>query len=322
MPDPIVAPEAPAAPAPEAPVAPEVPAAPEAPPSAPAIPPAASDASLLDVAGLVNPDGSFVVDWHKSDKLPEDIRGSDSLAPIKNLNDLAKRTIHAEKMVGKNKIAVPKADASPEDIAAFQEAVGAAVPSLARPATADDYKFEVPEGLEGVFTDEKMKASRELAHGIHATQSQFEQFMQADAKATVEAQAAAEQERGRLHDEAVLALKKEWGEAYPERQHVVKRLIAEAFGADTTGHMNFLEKYAGDPDFVRFAATVGSRMVESKALVAELTQTTSVEATRKIADLNATPGYLSMSSDMTDAQRTEITRQIQAQYAIAYPKQQ
>lgn len=329
MPNPVVVPEA-------APVTPETPpAAPAAPetllsapestvvvPVAPAAPaaPEAAPASLLNIAGLVNPDGSFVTDWHKSDKLPEEVRGSESLGVIKSLSDLAKRTVHAEKMVGANKIAVPKADASPEDIAAFREAVGKAVPSLATPESVDGYKFDVPEGMETLFTDEKLAASKELALKIGATQSQFEQFMLADARAAAEAQAAAEQEASRKHDENVLALKKEWGEAYPERQHIVKRLIAEAFGSDSTGHMAFLEKYAGDPDFVRFAATIGSRMVESKALVAELTQSTSKEAIQKIKDLNATPGYMSMSSEMTDAQRTEITKQIREQYTIAYPE--
>ena len=330
MPDPVVAPEAvpdtvvtPVAPvvAPVAPVAPVV--APEAPVATPVAPVApGAPANLLDVAGLVNPDNSFVENWYESDKLSEEVRGAKSLAVIKNLDDLAKRTVHAEKLVGGNKIAVPKADASPEDIAAFQEAIGAAVPSLARPATAEDYKFEVPEGLEALITEEKMTQSKELAHKIGVTQSQFEQFMQADAEAAVAAQAAAQQTKDRLHDEAVLALKREWGpDAYPERQHIVKRLIAEAFGSDTTGHMAFLEKYAGDPDFVRFAATVGARMVESKAMVAELTQTTSTESLKKMNELRATPGYMSMASNMTDEQRTEITRQIREHSLIAYPTQ-
>jgi len=318
MPEPIVASESPVV----APIEPETPIADPEVPVSPVVSPVVSEtpsANLLDVAGLVNSDGSFVADWHKSDKLPEEVRGSESLSVIKSLSDLAKRTVHAEKMVGKNKIAVPKADATPEDIAAFQEAIGAAVPSLAKPATADDYKFDVPEGMETLFTDEKMTASKELAHKIGATQGQFEQFMQADTESAVAAQAAADQEKSRIYDENVLALKKEWGEAYPERQHIVKRLIAEAFGANNTGHMDFLEKYAGDPDFVRFAATVGSRMVESKALVAELTESTPHESIQKIKELRATPGYLSMSSDMSDEQRTEITSQIREQHLIAYP---
>lgn len=292
------------------------------PPAAPPADPSVKDApssTLLDVAGLVNPDGSLVADWYKSESLPEEVRGSESLGVIKSLADLAKRTVHAEKMVGKSKIALPKADADPAEWASFFEAVGKANPEYAKPASSQDYKFDVPEGLEDLYTEEKLNQTKEIAHKIGVTQSQFEQFMKADAEATAAAVQEARVEAERKHDEDVLALKKEWGEAYPERQHVVKRLISEAFGNNETKKMDFLQKFAGDPDFVRFAANIGSRLVESKALVAELTQSTPDQALREIEELRATTGYLSPSSDMTDAQRTEITSRIREKYKEAYP---
>ncbi len=286
--------------------------------SPPATPPAVAP-TLLSDAGLVNPDGTFVADWYKSDKLPEEVRGSDSLSVIKDLAGLAKRTVHAEKMVGKNKIVVPKADAPAEEWATFQAALAQANPALAVPDTAADYKFDVPDGLETVITDERLTASKELAKKIGVTQAQFEQFMAADAAQAIEAKQQAQIEADRQHDADELALKKEWGVAYEERVHVVKRLIAEAFGTDEPGKLDFLEKFAGNPDFVRFAAVVGSRMVESKALVAELTNSTPTESLERIRKLEATPGYMSMGSDMTDAQRTEITQQIRNEMQIAYP---
>ena len=311
------------APAPVAvadPPAGDPPATPPATPPVGATPPAASG-SLLDTAGLVNPDGTFIPEWYKSDNLPEEVRGSESLAVIKNLSDLAKRTVHAEKMVGKNKIAVPKPGADQSEWDAFQTAVGQANPALAVPAEAKDYKFDIPEGMESLFSDERMDASRTLAKEVGVTQAQFEKFMQADAAQAAELQAAQQQEVERKRDADELALKKEWGAAYDERIHVVKRLISEAFGSDNPGKMNFLQKFASDPDFVRFAADVGSKMVESKALVAELSQSTPNESLARIKELEATPGYRSPSSDMTDAQRTEITNQIREQYKIAYPEQ-
>jgi hypothetical protein len=285
-------------------------------------PPAAPvkvSAGLLDDAGLINKDGTFVNDWHLSESLPEDIRGSESLKVIKNLTDLAKRTVHAEKMVGKNKIAVPKQGAPESEWAAFHAAVGAANPALAIPSTPEEYKFDPPIGMEEIYTEERIKGSQAMAHKIGATKSQYEAFMQADAEQTAAAIAVQNQAIERKHDEDTLALKKEWGEAYPERQHVVKRLISEAFGNNETAKMNFLQKFAGDPDFVRFAANVGSKMVESKALVAELTQQTPNEAVGKIKQLRATPGYLSLDNSMTSEQRLEITQQIEEQYRIAYP---
>ena len=295
---------------------PAVPAA-AAVPATPASPPPA--ANLLDKAGLVNADGTFVADWHLSEDMSEDVRGSKSLAVIKNLNDLAKRTVHAEKMIGKNKIAVPKAGADQTEWDAFQAAVAQANPALKVPDTAADYKFDIPDGMESVITDERLTASKELAKAVGVTQAQFEQFMAADLAQAKAAQDAAVVEQGRVDDANELALKKEWGEAYPERQHIVKRLIAEAFGTDSTAHMEFLEEFGGNPAFVRFAAVIGSRMVESNALVASLTNSTPTEALKHIADLRATPGYMQMSSDMTAEQRTDITAQIRELHKEAYP---
>ncbi len=69
-----------------------------------------------------------------------------------------------------------------------------------------------------------------------------------------------------------------------------------------------------DPDFVRFAANVGSRMVESNALVAELTQQTPNEVSVKIKELEATPGYMSLGSDMTNERRSAITAELRELY--------
>ena len=44
--------------------------------------------SLLEFAGLVNSDGSFIDGWYESDLLPEEIRGNKSLANIKDLAGL------------------------------------------------------------------------------------------------------------------------------------------------------------------------------------------------------------------------------------------
>jgi len=98
-------------------------------------------------------------------------------------------------------------------------------------------------------------------------------------------------------------------------------LISEAFGSDKEAELNFLQNYAGDPDFVRFAAVIGSRMVESKALVAELTQQTPSDALRKMDELRATPGYMTLGGDLTETQRNDITAEIRELYQQAYPEQ-
>ncbi|MCP5006522.1 MAG: hypothetical protein GY941_21670 [Planctomycetes bacterium] len=280
---------------------------------------AAKPDSLLNVAGLVNPDGTFVDAWHESDLLPEGLRGDKSLAVFKNLSDLSKSYVNTKSMVGGNKVALPKEGSSAEEIATFWKSVSAANPELGPPKTADGYEVEIPDDMKEVFTDDRVTAAKEMAMQIGISKAQFAAYMKADMAATQTALAQQDTEDRRVYDENVLALKKEWGEAYAERQHVVKRLIAEAFGTDKQGELDFLQNYAGDPDFVRFAANIGVRLVESKAIVAEMTQSTPIEAERKITELRATPGYLTLGSDLTDDQRNDITNQINELYQQAYP---
>ena len=297
----------------------------DAPPAAPAEPAgpvvdaAPPATTVLDNYALVNPDGSFIEDWHSSDLLPEDLRGDDSLKVIKNLPDLAKRTVNAVKMVGKDKVVVPTDKSTPEEVAAFWETVGKKNPAMAKPGAPEEYTADIPEGMKGIFTDEKVAGIKKVAHEIGITQNQFESYLKYEMEsAAASADSNAAEER-RVQDEITLALKQEWGAAYDERLHVAKRLVAEAFGNSKEEELNFLQKFGNDPDFIRFSATVGSRLVEHKALVAELTNKTPTEATARIKELEATPGYMDMGSPMSDGQRQEITRQIREQYSLAYP---
>ena len=283
--------------------------------------PADAAKTVLDNYALVKPDGSFIDNWHSSDLLPEELRGDDSLKVIKNLPDLAKRTVNAVKMIGKGKVVLPTEKSTDEEVASFWESVGKSNPSMARPKLAVDYKADIPDGMQSVFTDERVDAMKTMAFDIGATQTQFDSYMKHEMEATAKAMTDQEADSRRVQDETVLALKQEWGAAYDERLHVAKRLVAEAFGHSKEAELSFLQKFGNDPGFIRFAATVGARMVEDKALVAQLTNKTPTEALSKIKELEATPGYLDMGGTMSESQKSEITRQIREQYELAYPKQ-
>ena len=58
--------------------------------------------------------GSSGGDWRAS--LSDDIRNDPSLASIQDVNGLAKSFIHGQRMVGADKVVIPKDDASPDEI--------------------------------------------------------------------------------------------------------------------------------------------------------------------------------------------------------------
>lgn len=293
-------------------------------------PPALPDASLvpppsiLESASLVKPDGTFVENWHQNELLPEEFRGHKSLEVIKNLPDLIKRTINAESMIGKNKIVAPTEKSTPAEWAAYYDAGG-------RPKAPDDYKFDVPADLKTIFTDERMATARKLAHAEGFSQKQFAAYLKNEVDSSLKILQGQDQEEARQRDEGELALKKEWGAAYDERLHVAKRLVAEAFGNNEGGRLAFLEEFGNHPAFIRFAATMGAKLVEHKALIATYEGVSSpAEAQAKISQLRGTPGYIAYDGSYTTAdgkravlnaeERQRITDQIREQYKLAYPE--
>jgi hypothetical protein len=123
---------------------------------------------ILDSGG--GGDGGSPPDWRES--IPEDIRAEPSLASIKTVGDLAKGYVHAQKLVGTDKIAKPNDKWTPEQWSEFYGNVG-------RPGTPAEYKFGELKLAEGVTLDEKrMEAARAEFHKLGLTNAQAEGMMQ------------------------------------------------------------------------------------------------------------------------------------------------
>ena len=73
-------------------------------------------------------------DWKAS--LAEEIRADKSLAPIKDINSLAKSYIHAQKLVGVEKIPLPNKHATEEDWNVVYDKLG-------RPKSPEEYKYNI-----------------------------------------------------------------------------------------------------------------------------------------------------------------------------------
>lgn len=269
---------------------------------------------------MVNPDGTFHKDWRTM--LPEDLREEEALKLYKDVPGLAKAMVNAKKVVGRDKVVVPNEKSKPEEWGAFYDAIG-------RPKTAGDYKFDVPEDLKGIFTDERMNSARELAHKLGITSQQFEAYMQHEMESAVKLLEVHDREeaeaRQRAKQDAEDALRKEFGGAYDERILVAKRIVAEAFPNEEQ-RMDFLQEFGSNPKFVRFASILGARLSESKAIVAELRQETPKEAHKKIQELQNTPGYLApyrkdgKMVEMSNEERQGINEQIREYYKQIYPE--
>ena len=98
---------------------------------------------------------TVVTDWKAS--LSDEIRSDKSLENIKDVEGLAKSYVHAQKMVGADKIPVPNKFATDKDWDAVYERLG-------RPADAAGYKYDLPEDQK--IDDAALKNFSDQAHKL------------------------------------------------------------------------------------------------------------------------------------------------------------
>jgi hypothetical protein len=255
---------------------------------------------------LVNADGTFAENWKES--LPEDVRAEACLDTVTDFPNAMKQLVHHKKMTGADKVVVPTDKSDPEVWDSFHKAAG-------RPDTADDYKVEVAEGLGDLFSDERMADARKIAHELGVSQKQFEAYMKHEMESATRLLAEQEQLDEQQKLNAKEELKKRFGGAYDERMHVANRLVSEIM-PEGEKRMAFLEKFGNDPDFIEFVSNAGARLVEHKALVAELTQDTPGDAQAKIKELQK--GYTDPSLSRED--KAAMSAKLRELYKVAYPE--
>jgi|3_EtaG_2_1085321.scaffolds.fasta_scaffold07792_7 hypothetical protein len=150
-----------------------------------------------------------VATW--KDDLPEDIRGHQSLETFTDVGALAKSYVHAQSMIGADKVPVPGKWADESDWNEVYDRLG-------RPKEGDGYELDFSETPEGTGVNDDFVAwFRTAAHGVGLNNNQAQQLSQSYIEfaanmmdgSTVDVEGAKQQ--------AVTELKKEFGNAYDER---------------------------------------------------------------------------------------------------------
>lgn len=179
-----------------------------------------------EIAGDVQPGGGAAAaappaDWRAG--LAEELRADPSLQAFTDLNGLAKSYIETKRMVGQEKVVLPKGD---DDAAGWD----ALYKALGRPDSADGYQLGVPEGDDGAFA--RTFAGWAHAAGLSQRQAaalsdQWNAFQtQAAAAAQTQADETARQIRAELGAKAdeTIALAQRGAQAFGFNAEDVARL--------------------------------------------------------------------------------------------------
>jgi hypothetical protein len=209
------------------------------PPAAPAAPPAAPPVQI-----------AWPENW--KDGLG-DLAKDPTLGSIQNIPELAKSFVHAQKMIGKDKIIIPDKFATPED---WNKQVWS---KLGLPDAADKYEFKAPEGTDpgflGKFKDFAIKS------GILPNQAEaLFGFYSGYTKEVIEAQ---DSENKQMFESAVADLKKEFGVAYEKKLGVASNFFNTV--ADDATKKLFQETGLGNnPVVIKMFAKIAAMNGEDK----------------------------------------------------------
>lgn len=207
---------------------------------------------FFDYSGMIDSEGFFSENWKNS--LPEDLRNEPCLDNVKNFATLTKSFVNAQKMIGKNKIAIPGENATEEERNAFYTALG-------RPSTADEYKHEGVELPEGITLDDNaIKEFRNFAYENGLSQQVYEKALAFDVLRAQKSYEAAVKAHNQEYEQTMSKLRDQYGDQLQGRIAQVDKALT-TFGIKDL----FIEKgLTNNYQVFEALAKIGESISESK----------------------------------------------------------
>ncbi len=163
-------------------------------------------------------------DWRTA--IPEEIRDHKSLTHINDIGALAKSYVHAQQMIGADKVVLPSKSATEEEWADFYTKIG-------RPESPDGYQLEVNNLEEGIEPDENVLAwFKQTAHEAGMTPQQAQHMLNAYNQLTSQTVGMTQQQAEARVAEVETELKREYGEAFDDKLSIANGVLAEFSNPD------------------------------------------------------------------------------------------
>jgi hypothetical protein len=190
--------------------------------------------------------------------LPPELSGDAILASVPDIPTLAKNYVHAQRMVGTDKIAKPQATWKPEQWSEFYNSIG-------RPDAADKYKLPLDKvktmGLE--IAPERLAKATQKFHELGLTDAQAAGMFEYYAGTLNETTQAETQFRESKRTAAEAALKQEHGDKYPAVLDLARSVVRK-FGDPDGNFVKFLDEsgMGDDPNLIRFLHGIAKTISE------------------------------------------------------------
>lgn len=214
------------------------------------------------------------------DQLPEDLRTEPSLKNFTNVGDLAKSLVHAQKMIGMDKIPVPGKHSTQDDWNVIYSKLG-------RPSDPKEYKFD---GISIDQDDPGLQQFKQVAHSVGLNSDQASKILQfyGELSESGQQQLAAQEQQVREASES--ELRKEWGLAFDKKvqqaDSVFQKFFPNELKDQKLANGNLL---GNDPQFIKAMAKLAENFSEDNMNTENDLTMTPNDAQREIEKLTA-PG--------------------------------
>ena len=211
--------------------------------------------------------------------IPEELRDHPSISPIKDVENLARSYVNAQRLIGTDKIPMP-ANPTEEDLDRIYDRLG-------RPSTPEDYGIAADGS---VVTEEVAKEYSDIAHKLRLTPDQAQGILEYY-RGTVEQSGAATLEMAEIaREETVSSLKQEWGRAFEQKVDAAAR-VAQEFGNPEMFDITLQDgsKLGDNPDFIKAFAKIAEfrQSVTSEDTVADMSQSNVMTPADAKAEIDA-----------------------------------
>jgi len=179
--------------------------------------------------------------------IPEDLREHPSISPIKDVHNLARSYVNAQRLIGADKVPLP-ANPTQEDLDNIYSRLG-------RPETPDQYELPVDGNI---ITEDIAAQYADAAHNLRLTPEQAQGVLEFYKNNAMQGAETMQQNAEQQAQQVAAELQKEWGQAYEEKVSAAQSLVTE-FADDGLLNLQLADgtKVGNHPDFIRAFAAMG-----------------------------------------------------------------
>ena len=215
--------------------------------------------------------------------IPDEYKEDKALANFQDMNQFVKSYLHAQKMVGLDKIPVPNKHATDEDWQEVYKRLGA-------PEKPDQYNYNFAKDQK--VDEASLKAFNEVAQKNGLLPKQAENIVKFYNELSQQAvsQEASKVDVARLESETVL--KTEYGAEYNKRLDQAKRLASQTLGADFLNKTILKDgsKLGDNVSLIKAFSTLADKLSEDEIVKGEGTDYMSAKELQKEIDELQQPG--------------------------------